>query len=134
MSYVGDSINASPTIAERAGAAIPGGAGLAVKYDANGCIVPCATAGEPALGVIIMQQGDVAVGDSVTVQIKDVATCVSGGAVSKGALVAVNASAQAVAAGAGDFAIGMALSGAAAAGQMVQVQICKCGFVPEAKA
>ncbi len=133
MSYIGDSINASPTIAERAGAAIPGGAGLAVKYDANGCIVPCATAGEPALGVIIMQQGDVAVGDSVTVQIKDVATCVSGGAVSKGALVAVNASAQAVAAGAGDFAIGMALSGAAAAGQMVQVQICKCGFVPEAK-
>ena len=67
MSYIGDSINASPTIAERAGAAIPGGAGLAVKYDANGCIVPCATAGEPALGVIIMQQGDVAVGDSVTV-------------------------------------------------------------------
>ena len=133
MSYIGDSINASPTIAERAGASIPGGAGLAVKYDANGCIVPCATAGEPALGVIIMQQGDVAVGDSVTVQIKDVATCVSGGAVSKGALVAVNASAQAVAAGAGDFAIGMALSGASAAGQMVQVQICKCGFVPEAK-
>ena len=134
MSYIGDSINASPTIAERAGAAIPGGAGLAVKYDANGYIVPCATAGEPALGVIIMQQGDVAVGDSVTVQIKDVATCVSGGAVSKGALVAVNASAQAVAAEAGDFAIGMALSGASAAGQMVQVQICKCGFVPEAKA
>lgn len=134
MSYIGDSINASPTIAGRAGAAIPGGAGLAVKYDANGCIVPCATAGEPALGVIIMQQGDVAVGDSVTVQIKDVATCVSGGAVSKGALVAVNASAQAVAAGAGDFAIGMALSGASAAGQIVQVQICKCGFVPEAKA
>ena len=133
MSYIGDSINASPTIAERAGAAILGGAGLAVKYDANGCIVPCATAGEPALGVIIMQQGDVAVGDSVTVQIKDVATCVSGGAVSKGALVAVNASAQAVAAEAGDFAIGMALSGASAAGQMVQVQICKCGFVPEAK-
>ncbi len=133
MSYIGDSINASPTIAERAGAAIPGGAGLAVKYDANGCIVPCATAGEPALGVIIMQQGDVAVGDSVTVQIKDVATCVSGGAVSKGALVAVNASAQAVAAGAGAFAIGMALSGASAAGQMVQVQICKCGFVPAAK-
>lgn len=133
MSYIGDSINASPTIAERAGAAIPGGAGLAVKYDANGCIVPCATAGEPALGVIIMQQGDVAVGDSVTVQIKDVATCVSGGAVSKGALVAVNASAQAVAAKAGDFAIGMALSGVSAAGQMVQVQICKCGFVPEAK-
>lgn len=133
MSYIGDSINASPTIAGRAGAAIPGGAGLAVKYDANGCIVPCATAGEPALGVIIMQQGDVAVGDSVTVQIKDVATCVSGGAVSKGALVAVNASAQAVAAGAGDFAIGMALSGASAAGQMVQVQICKCGFVPAAK-
>ena len=59
MSYIGDSINASPTIAERAGAAIPGGAGLAVKYDANGCIVPCATAGDPALGVIIMQQGDV---------------------------------------------------------------------------
>ena len=133
MSYIGDSINASPTIAERAGAAIPGGAGLAVKYDTNGCIVPCATAGEPALGVIIMQQGDVAVGDSVTVQIKDVATCVSGGAVSKGALVAVTASAQAVAAGAGDFAIGMALSGASAAGQMVQVQICKCGFVPAAK-
>lgn len=133
MSYIGDSINASPTIAERAGAAIPGGAGLVVKYDANGCIVPCATAGEPALGVIIMQQGDVTVGDSVTVQIKDVATCVSGGAVSKGALVAVNASAQAVAAEAGDFAIGMALSGASAAGQMVQVQICKCGFVPEAK-
>lgn len=133
MSYIGDSINASPTIAERAGAAIPGGAGLAVKYDANGCIVPCAAAGEPALGVIIMQQGDVAVGDSVTVQIKDVATCVSGGAVSKGALVAVNASAQAVAAEAGNFAIGMALSGASAAGQMVQVQICKCGFVPAAK-
>ena len=47
--------------------------------------------------------------------------------------MAVNASAQAVAAEAGDFAIGMALSGASAAGQMVQVQICKCGFVPEAK-
>lgn len=133
MSYIGDSINASPTIAERAGAAISSGAGLAVKYDVSGGIVPCSTAGEPALGVIIMQQGETAVGDSVTVQIKDVATCISGGTVSRGALVAVNANAQIVAAKPGDFALGMALSDASSAGQMVQVQICKCGFVPNTK-
>lgn len=130
---IGDSINTSATIAGRAGAAITGGAGLAVKYDASGCIVPCSTAGETALGVLIMQQGDAAIGGGVTVQIKDAGICVSGGAIKSGALLSVNANAQLVPAEAGDFILGVALGSAAVAGQLVPVQLCKCGFMPADK-
>ncbi len=128
MNYFGDSINTSATVAERAGANIESGAGIAVKYDGNGDVVACSTAGEAALGVLIAQTGSAVKGDAVCVQIKDVALWKSGAAFAKGALLATDNKGCAVTAGAGNFIMGMALGASGAAGQLVPVQLAKCGY------
>ena len=53
--YIGTSASTSPAFAAVAGAKIEGGAGKAVKFDSDGNIVLCSTAGEAALGVLILQ-------------------------------------------------------------------------------
>lgn len=129
MSYIGDQVNASATIAERAGGKLESGAGCAVKYDASGNVVLCSTAGEAALGVLVAQTPDeVAQGGVVTVQIKDVGLWRSGGAFAKGALLATDAQGRAVTAASGGFMLGMALESSGAAGQLVRVQLCKSGY------
>ena len=53
MNYFGASINTSSVVAETAGAVIENGAFCAVKYDENGDVMLCDTAGELAVGVVI---------------------------------------------------------------------------------
>ena len=50
--FIGNSVNISATIAEVAGVAFPDGAGLAVKYDAAGKVIPTSTLGEAAVGIL----------------------------------------------------------------------------------
>ena len=125
--FVGTSINKSPTIAGVAGAKIEGGAGKAVKFDSSGNIILCSTAGEAALGFLILQTADtVNQGDSVTVQICAIGQLAAGGTFVAGDFLAVDANAKLVKAAAGNYVVGQALS-AGAAGGFAQVDICKGG-------
>lgn len=125
--YIGTSVSTSPTFAAVAGAKIEGGAGKAVKFDSDGNVVLCSTAGEAALGVLILQTADtVNQGDSVTVQILGRGQAVAGGAIAAGDLLAVNASGQVVKAAAGNSVVGQALT-AGSAGGFVECILCRGG-------
>lgn len=127
--YIGTSINESPVIAAQAGAAITGGALLAVSMDADGVKV-VGTAGAVAMGILIPETDDVAAGDTVTVQVKDMGLWKTGGAVATGDLLASDAAGKAVKADEGNFIFAQALEAATAANQVIHVQIIKAGFVP----
>ena len=122
--YMTSQINSSPTIVEKAGAAITDVRGKFVKYS-TGNVVLASVAGEAVMGVgIITNSENLASGDDVVVQIKDIGLAMAGGAITKGAEIATDANAKAVAATAGDFVIGIALE-AAASGEMFYFQMVK---------
>lgn len=125
--YIGSSISSSPVIAGVAGAEITKGAGKAVKFDSSGKIVLCDSAGEAAVGILIMQTADlVAVGDSVTVQISGRGQAVASGTIEAGSQLAVTASGTMAKAAATNNVVGMALSAGAANGFM-EVILCHGG-------
>lgn len=128
--FISTGINESPVITGKATAAITGGAFLAVKFDANGGIV-LAAAGGNALGVLIASTPDnVAAGEDVTVQIKDIGLWKSGAAVAAGAEVTADVTGRAVAAVAGNYITAITLEPATAANQIIRVQIVKNGAKP----
>ena len=118
--YIGTSINESPVIAAQAGQAITNGALRAVAMDADGVKV-VSTAGGVAVGLLIPETDNVAAGDTVTVQVKDMGLWKVGAAVATG---------KATKAAAGNFILAQALEAATAAGQVIHVQIIKAGYVP----
>jgi hypothetical protein len=126
--YLGTSINESPVIAGVAGAAITGADFLAVKFSA-GKIVPCSVAGELAYGVIIPGTGDVAIGDDVTVQRKDIGLAKAGGVVAVGDELTVTAAGKVVKAIATNYVLGYALQ-AGADGTIIKIEITKSGYKP----
>ena len=110
MTYLATSINESPVISEKAGAAIADVRGKAVKYDTDGNVVLCSTAGEFVLGVGIMTNDEAtAKGADVDIQIKDIGLVLTGAAVKKGAELAVNAGGKFVTATAGQHVAAIAL-------------------------
>lgn len=125
--YIGTSINKSPVIAGVAGAEITKGAGKAVKFDGSGKIVLCDTAGEAAIGVLIMQTADtVAAGDSVTVQISGRGQAVASDTIAAGDLLSVTTSGTMAKAAATNYVVGQALSAGAANGFM-EIILCHGG-------
>lgn len=125
--YIGSSINKSPVIAAVAGAKITGGAGKAVKFDSSGNVVLCSAAGEAAIGILILQTADeVAVGDSVTVQISAIGKAVAGGSIAAGDLLAVTTDGTLTKAAATNYVVGQALSAGSANG-FVDVILCRGG-------
>ena len=125
--FIGSSIDKSPTIALAAGAKIEGGAGKAVKFDGNGNVILCSTAGEAAIGFLILQTADVVEqGDSVTVQTCARGQLAAGGTFAAGDFLAVDVTAKLVKAAATNYVVGQALS-AGTAGGFAQVEICKGG-------
>ena len=126
--FISTGINDSPTIVGKAGIPMVNAALHAAKFNAQGEIVPAA-AGDNAVGLFIASTPDnVAAGEDVTIQIKDVGLWVTGAAVLAGAEVAVNAAGQAITAAANAFIVGIALETATAAGQIIKVQIVKAGY------
>lgn len=125
--YIGTSINESPVIAAHAGQAITNGALLAVAMDADGVKV-VSTAGGVAVGLLIPETDNVAAGDTVTVQVKDMGLWKVGAAVAAGDLLTANAAGKAIKATAGNYILGQALEAATAADQVIHVQIIKAGF------
>lgn len=125
--YIGSSINKSPTFAGVAGAEIIKGAGKAVKFDGSGNIVLCSSAGEAAIGILILQTADkVANGESVTVQISARGQAVAGGSIAAGDLLAVDANGALVKAAASNYVVGQALSAGSNNG-FVDVVLCRGG-------
>lgn len=130
--FMTNQINTSPTISEKAGAAIADVRGLLLSYDANGAVIPAAAAGDKVIGIgILTNNENIAKGDTVDIQVKEIGLVKAGAAIKKGDELAAAAGGAAAPATAGDFVIGTALDAAAAAGAYISVQISKY-YIPTA--
>ena len=119
--YLATSINESPTIVEKAGAAIADVRGKAVKY-ADGAVV-LAGAGELAIGVGILTNDEaIAKGADVDIQIKDIGHVLAGGKIAKGAELSADANGAFVTAGTG-YVLAIALEDAEAAGAYIRARL-----------
>lgn len=129
MNYFGASINQSPTIAEQAGAVITNGKFLAVKYGTNGNVVLCDTVGELVLGVLLPEITEsVAIGEGITIQIKDIGLVRTGAAIKKGQEVMTDEQGRVIPATTGKFILGYAMGETDAENGIVQVDIRKSGY------
>ena len=126
MSYHGTGINDSPTIAAKAAANITDGAFLAAKLTAGGAAV-CG-AGEAAVGLFIPETENPKAGEDVTMQVKDIGLAKVGAAVNAGDLLSSDADGKLIQAASGNYILAQALETAAAADQIIPVQICKAGY------
>lgn len=125
--YIGSSINPSPTIVLEAGVEFENARGLAVAVSDGAAVLP--EAGANAIGIAIIETDeDVAVGDDMDIQIKDIGKWVAAEAIEVGAELATDASGKAVNAASGNFIVGIALTAAEADGDWIQVQITKSGY------
>ena len=128
MSYFGASLNQSSVLAEKAGEDITNGAFLVVKYNEEGKIIINDTAGGIPAGVLLPETPDVKKDDDVTIQIKDIGYVKAGGTVKKGAEVTADNKGCIVSAASGDFILGFALDSAEAEGEIIKIDIRKCGY------
>lgn len=112
-----------------------------VKMDTNGNVIPCSAVGEAVLGVL--QDVPATPGHGAAVAFQGITKCIAGGAITRGAFVATNASGRAVAAAKGvtdtgdtgaatdalkgGYVIGYALTPAAANGDAFTLVITNAG-------
>ena len=123
--YLGSSINESPTIVLPAGDARA--IALAIK---DGAVIK-PEAGAHVIGISLIETDEtVDKGNDVDIQIKDIGKWVAGEEITVGTELAADAEGRAVPAKAGDFIVGVALSNASEAGTWVKVQIIKAGYKP----
>lgn len=101
-----------------AAADLSGSQYAAVTLDGNGKAVLATTAGEVCVGVL---QNDPRAGETAQVRVYGVTMVKAGAAVTPGQLVSNDASGLAVPATTGQVALGIALDGAAGAGQIISV-------------
>lgn len=131
--YIGTSINESPTIVLPVGDDLTDARGIALAIE-NGAVVK-PSAGANVIGLSIIETDEtVKAGDNVDIQIKDIGKWVAGEEIAVGTELATDKDGKAVAAEDGDFIVAVALSSASKAGTWVRVQIIKAGYKPAAKA
>lgn len=125
--YLGTTINESPTISLEAGADIQKAQGKAVII--SGGLAVQATAGANAIGIIpLSEDEDIKKGSDVTVQVKDIGAWVAGEKIAIGDELTSDANGFAVKAAAGNFITAVALTAAAEAGTIIRVQLVKAGY------
>lgn len=123
--YMTSQINNSATITEATGAAIADVRGKFVKYNSDGNVVLASTAGEIVMGVgIITNSEDIAAGENVDIQVKDIGLAKAGAAITKGAEITTDANGTAAVAATGNYVIGIAIE-AAAEGEFFYFQVAK---------
>lgn len=132
--YHGVQINQSPTIVEKAGAAIDDVRNLIMKYDDNGNVVLATAGTDIPVGIALIEAGyndisgaeagKVAVGDNVDILVKDMGVVLAGATIKKGQLIAAGANGMAAVAATGDYVLGIALDNAEA-GEYLNIQINK---------
>ena len=127
--YLGTTINSSPTVVFPAGADISGARCVALALSNGKLALPAA--GAMALGISIGETDeDVAAGTDIDIQIKDIGKWMAGEAIAVGDELMTDAEGKAVKATSGKFIMGVALTAAATAGSLVQVQLAKMGYKP----
>lgn len=125
--YLGTSINESPTIVLPAGEELKGARGIALAIKDGAVVKPAA--GANVIGLSIIETDEtVKPGNDIDIQIKDIGKWVAGEEITAGTELATNAEGKAVAAKAGDFIVGTALSNASGEGTWIRVQIIKAGY------
>lgn len=130
--YIGNSINESPTIVLPAGEELKNARGIALAIS-NGTVVK-PTAGANVIGLSIIETDEtVDKGTDVDIQIKDIGKWVAGEEITVGTELTTDKDGKAVAAKDGDFIVAVALSSASKAGTWIKVQIIKAGYKPAAK-
>ena len=127
--YIGTTINESPTIVLAAGNALEHAPGKAV------CIVGgealFATTGANAIGIISMSEDEtIKKGADVTIQVKDIGAWVAGEAITIGDELTSDATGAAKKAGTGNFITAIAITAAEEAGTILRVQLIKAGYKP----
>lgn len=128
MSYVGTTINNSAIVAIPVTTDLDLGPFVAVAYD-GGNLVKATDALVP-FGITLAETDDtVKAGDTLVVQVKDIGLWQSGDVFAVGDPLTSDAEGHAVKAVDGKFIMGFALEASAAAGQAVQVQVTKSGYV-----
>lgn len=127
--YIGTSINESPTIVLPAGDNLENARGIALAIKDEAVVKP--EAGAHVIGLSLIETDEtVEKGRDVDIQIKDIGKWIAGEEIAAGAELAADAEGRAVAAKAGDFIVGVALSNAAEAGTWIKAQIIKAGYKP----
>lgn len=127
--YIGTTINPSPTVIFPANEAIAGARCVALALSDGKLALPAA--GAMALGISIGETDtNVTAGTEITVQIKDIGKWIAGEAIAVGDQLMTDAAGKAVKATSGKFVMGIALTAAATAGSLVQVQLAKMGYKP----
>ena len=132
--YNGVQINPSPTIVEKAGAAIEDCRNRIMKYDENGNVVLATAGTDIPVGIALIEagynditgveSGKVAVGDDVDILVKDMGVVIAGAEIKKGQEVTAGADGLAAVATSGNYVLGIALTNATADGYL-QIQIAK---------
>ena len=131
--YLNAFINNSATIRDVLAADITGAPHKAVAFNSEGKLVLPAAEGDPVVGVLLSDtpaddSGKTAAGTEVDVLIKNIGLIEAGAAIAKGDLLTVSTDGTAKKAAAGTFILGIAMTKAAAAGELVQIQITKSGY------
>ena len=125
--YLGTTINESPTINLEAGEDIQEAQGKAVII--SGGLAITATAGANAIGIIpLSEDEEIKKGSDVTVQVKDIGAWVAGAKIVIGDELTSDADGFAVKAAAGNVITAVALTAAAEAGTIIRVQLIKAGY------
>ena len=132
--YRGVQINQSPTIVEKAGAAIDDVRNLIMKYDDNGDVVLATSGTDKPVGIALIEAGvndisgveagKVAVGELVDILVKDMGVVLAGADIKKGDEVTAGAGGKAVVAAEGDYVLGIALDNASV-DEFLTIQIVK---------
>ena len=127
--YLGTSINESPTIVLPAGDNLKNARGIAVAIKDGTAVKP--QAGAHVIGISLIETDEtVEKGQDIDVQIKDIGKWVAGSKITIGTELAADEEGKAVAAEAGDFIVGVALSSESEEGTWIKVQIVKAGYKP----
>ncbi len=138
--YLNAFINNTATIREAVAVDITDASHKAVAYNSEGNLILPAADGDPAVGVILsdaaaFDSGSALVtkaGMEVDVLIKNIGLIEAGEAVAKGDLLTVCTTGCAKKAAAGNFILGVAMTAADTAGELVQIQITKSGYAAAA--
>lgn len=120
-------INNSATIVVSAGVDLGEANGKAVRITEGAVALP--EAGDIPTGIILITEDEpIKKGDEVTIQVKDIGMWKAGGEFAPGDLLAVDAEGLCQKVSAGQYIFARALTGSAAKGDFVTVQIINAGY------
>ncbi len=131
--YLNAFMNNSATIRDVLAADVTDAPHKAVTYDSDGKLALPAADGDPAIGILLSDtaaddSGVSKAGTEVDALIKNIGLALAGGAVKKGEHLTATATGAVTKAATGNYILGIAMTEATAAGELVQIQITHSGY------